>query len=240
MRYVDPTLPRYGTDPVLREVNRIMAGRIVIWGASGHALVVADIVRLSAMYEIVGFLDDIDPGRHNTKFHGIPILGGREQLDRLRESGVEYLIVGIGDCAARLKLAGVAREKGFSLATAIHPRATIAADVEIGPGTMVAAGAVINPGSRIGANVIINTSASVDHECVIEDGAHIGPGVNLGGNVTVGSGTWIGIGAKVQHRIVIGARSIVGAGAVVLHDVPEETVAFGVPAEVKRKIPVND
>ena len=217
-----------------------MAHKIVIWGASGHALVVADIVRLSKTYEIAGLLDDVEPDRHNTHFHGIPILGGREQLDRLRDSGVEHLIVGIGDCAARLKLAEIAREKGFSLATAIHPGAIVAAGVEIGPGTMIAAGAVINPGSKIGANVIINTSASVDHECVIEDGAHIGPGVNLGGNVTVGSGSWIGIGAKVRDGIVIGARSIVGAGAVVLRDVPEETVAFGVPAKVKRKIAPND
>jgi sugar O-acyltransferase (sialic acid O-acetyltransferase NeuD family) len=217
-----------------------MRRRIVIWGASGHAMVIADIVRLSAAYDIVGFLDDVEPGRQNTKFQGLPILGGREQLDKLRDSGVEFLIVGIGDCEARLRLAEVAREKEFSLGTAIHPRAIIAADVEIGPGTMVAAGAVINPGSRIGSNVIINTSASVDHECLIGDGAHVGPGVNLGGNVRVGSGSWIGIGATVRDGIVIGARSIVGAGALVLRDVPEETVAFGVPAEVKRKIATND
>lgn len=213
-----------------------MRRRIVIWGASGHAMVVADIIRLLATYEIVGFLDDVEPERQNTKFQGIPILGGREQLDKLRDSGVEFLIVGIGDCAARLELADIARGKGFSLATAIHPRAIIADDVEVGAGTMVAAGAVINPGSSIGSNVIINTCASVDHECLIADGAHVGPGVNLGGNVTVGSGSWIGIGAKVRDGIVIGARAIVGAGAVVLHDVPDETVAFGVPAKVQRKI----
>lgn len=203
-----------------------MAHRIVIWGASGHALVVADILRLSGMYEIVGLLDDADPRRDF-------VIGGREQLDRLRNDGVEWLIIGVGDCAARMKLAAVAVEKGFSLATAIHPRAIVAAGVEIGPGTVVAAGAVINPGSRIGANVIINTSASVDHECVIEDGAHVGPGVNLGGKVTVGSGSWIGIGATVKDGIVIGARSIVGAGAVVLRNVPDQTVVFGVPAKTQ-------
>lgn len=208
-----------------------MAHRIVIWGASGHALVVADVVRLEGKYEIAGFIDDVDPQRAN--FHGGPILGGREQLDRLRESGVEYLIVGVGDCAARLQLADIAREKGFTLASAIHPRATIADGVEIGDGTVVVAGAVINPGSSIGSNVIVNTCASVDHECVIEDGVHIGPGVNLGGNVLVGRGSWIGIGAKIKDGVSVGAGAIVGAGAVVLRDVPAKTLVFGVPATVQ-------
>ncbi len=215
-----------------------MAHRIVIWGASGHALVVADIVRLSTLYELVGFIDDLEPHRHNTTVHGIPILGGREQLETLHASGVEHLIVGIGDCAARLKLATVAQEHGFALATAIHPSANVAA-VEIGGGTVIVAGAIINPGSSIGSNVIINTGATVDHECVIDDGAHVGPGVNLGGNVRVGRGSWIGIGATIKDGVSIGAGAIVGAGAVVLRDVPAETVAFGVPAKVQRKIVVQ-
>ena len=54
-----------------------------------------------------------------------------------------------GDRAARLHSADVAREKGFTLARAVHPRATIADGVEIGDGTVVVAGAVINPGCSI-------------------------------------------------------------------------------------------
>jgi len=91
--------------------------RLVIWGASGHALVVADIVRLQGEFSVIGFLDDVNPVRHNTSFCGARVLGGREQLDLLRQAGVEYLIFGFGDCDARLTLSELVRSKGFRLAT---------------------------------------------------------------------------------------------------------------------------
>lgn len=208
---------------------------LVIWGASGHASVVADIVQLACTHEIAGFIEDGSPAT-NREFVEAFILGGRERLDSLLTTGVSELIVAIGDCAARTRLATMAREKGFTLAKAIHPKATIAGNVKVGAGTVIAAGAVVNPGATIGENVIINTSASVDHDCVIEDGAHIGPGCHLGGRVRIGRETWVGIGAVVRDGIVIGSRTTVGAGAVVVKDLPDGVLAYGVPARVIRKI----
>jgi sugar O-acyltransferase (sialic acid O-acetyltransferase NeuD family) len=212
------------------------ARKIILWGGGGHALVVADILRCQGGWEIVGFLDDADADRRGEAFGGATILGGREQLARLREQGVGHAIVAFGDCAARLELADVVRRHGFELATAVHPRSTVARDVSIGAGTVIAAGAILNPAARLGENVIINTAASVDHECVIEDGAHVSPGAHLGGRVRVGRAAWIGIGASVVPRITIGAGSIIGAGAVVIEDVPPGVVAYGVPARVRRGV----
>lgn len=144
---------------------------MVVWGAGGHARVVADILRELGRYRIVGFLDDLNPDRWGEEFCGASIVGGREALDRLRAAGVEHLVLGVGDCAARLALAAVASAKGFRMPSAVHPRAVVAGDVAIGTGSVVVAGAVLNPGVELGEQVIVNTCASVDHECVIEDGA---------------------------------------------------------------------
>ena len=217
----------------MRESSAMRAKKLVIWGAAGHAMVVADIIRLCGEYEVVGFLDD-GLGRRGSEFCGARVLGGREQLDALRDGGVTNIILAFGDCDARLNLSAVVRGKGYDLATAVHPRAVVAADAEIRSGTMVCAGAVINPGTRIGENVIINTSASIDHECLIGDAAHIGPGARLGGRVTIESAAWVGIGATLRDRVAVGARALIGAGAVVVGDVPAGVVAYGVPARVKR------
>lgn len=50
--------------------------------------------------------------------------------------------------------------------------------------------------------------------------------------VTVGAGVWMGAGAKVMDGVTIGADSIVGAGAVVRTEVPERSIAVGIPARV--------
>ena len=212
-----------------------MKPKLAIWGASGHAAVVADIVRAQGDYEVAAFLDNASPERAGAEFCGAPILEGSDRLDDLMRDGVEHLIFGFGDCEARLRLSESARRRGFTIATAVHPKAVVATNVSVGSGTVVVAGAVVNPGAQIGADVIVNTSASVDHDCVIGDGAHISPGAHLAGGVRVGRGSWIGIGATVVDGVRVGAGTTVGAGAVVLADIPDGVVAYGVPARVVRE-----
>ena len=64
---------------------------VVIWGASGHARVVADILRLNG-YSISGFLDDVNQEKHGTAFCDSQILGGHEKLAELRQKGVKLLL----------------------------------------------------------------------------------------------------------------------------------------------------
>ncbi|OQW92621.1 MAG: sugar acetyltransferase [Thiotrichaceae bacterium IS1] len=208
--------------------------KLIIWGASGHAKVVADIVRLEGKYEIEGFLDDINPESRMKEFCNVHILGGREQLEVLYNSGVRHLLFGFGNCRARLELAKFILAKGFTLPTAIHPKSIIARDVSIGAGTVIVAGVVVNSGTTISNNVILNTCSSIDHDCFIADGVHISPGAHLAGNVHVGQGTWIGIGTAIKEGVNIGINTIIGTGSVVLRDIPNNVVAYGSPAQIIR------
>ncbi len=221
----------------VRSVNILkkMKNKIAIWGASGHALVVSDIIRLLGEFDIAGYIDDANLGRMGGEFNGYPILGGKDELANLINNGVNSVIIAIGDCNVRANIAHYAESAGLKLATAIHPKAIIGTNVNIGAGSVVAAGAVINPNAEIGKNVIINTSAIVEHECIIGDGAHICPGVNLAGNVKIGNNSWVGIGSTIIENINIGHDVMIGAGSVVLRDIPNGSVAFGIPAAIRQK-----
>lgn len=52
--------------------------------------------------------------------------------------------------------------------------------------------------------------------------------------VTVGDGCWIGANTLILGGVTIGAGTIVAAGSVVAGDLPDNCLAAGVPAKVKR------
>ena len=213
--------------------------KLVIWGASGPALVVAEIVRLRNEYEIVGYLDNLNPQRKGTDFGGAKVLGGDEELDGLLAAGIRHMIFAFQNNQARLRLAGVAKAKGFQLITALHPTASVAGDVVIGAGTVVRAQSAIGPETRIGENCIIGYGAMISHSCTIGDGVHISSGVNVAGSTRIGRASWIAMGATVIDPVQVGQNSLVGAGAVVTRDIPDDVVAYGVPAKIVRRLDAN-
>lgn len=204
-----------------------MAGSVFVFGASGHAKVVIDILELTKGTRVAFVVDDATR-THGGTICGYPVIGGRDAL-LARRRKVKSGIIAIGDNAARARIAAWLAEQGFRAARAVHPAATIARDVEIGDGTAVMAGVVINRETRIGSHVIVNTGASVDHDCAIGDCAHIAPGCHLCGGVRIGAGAFLGAGTTVIPGVTIGAQAVVGAGSAVLQDIPDGARVAGSP-----------
>ena len=49
-------------------------------------------------------------------------------------------------------------------------------------------------------------------------------------------GAWIGAGVSILPGVTVGKYAIVGAGAIVTKDVPDYSVAVGVPAKVVKTL----
>lgn len=192
---------------------------VTLYGASGHGLVVADIVE-SMGGTVVAFIDDNAQG---TSFRGVPYCALADEI-------TSPIIITIGSNPVRRAI--TERYPHFRYAKAIASRALVSPSVSVGEGSVVMQGAILQAYVQIGKHTIINTGATIDHECVIGDFVHISPNSTLCGNVRVGEGAHIGAGAVVVQGISIGAGATVGAGAVVIRDVAAHTVVVGNPARV--------
>lgn len=206
---------------------------VVIYGASGHGKVIADIVEKSGK-TILAFVDDNET-LWEKSFCGYPVWRGGGHLFEYAKKETFSVIIGIGDNHRRWEIMKTMESAGICFGTAAHPSAQLGNDVNIGEGTVIMANSVINPGTRVGRHCIVNTAVTIDHDCIIGDFVHLSPGAHLGGSVQVDHSGWIGLGASIINNIYIGQHSIIGAGSVVIRNVEPYTVVAGNPAAFLRK-----
>lgn len=192
-----------------------------LFGASGHAKVIIDILKASG--QCVDALVDDNPAVNELLeykvFHG--------------KTDFSPIIVSIGDNLVRKK---VVDKLSSTFGIAIHPSAIISDTVLIDEGSVVMQGAIIQSDARVGKHCIINTAASVDHECIIEDFVHVSPHVTLCGNVHIGEGTWVGAGTTIIPGVKIGKWCVIGAGSVVTKDIPDNVLAVGNRCKIIKKL----
>ena len=188
-----------------------------LYGASGHAKVIIDIIKTQGGV-VEGLVDD---NPNLKELNGTPVLHDA--------TGLSPFIISIGNCKIRKM---IAERLDCAFTTIIHSTAIISSTAIIGEGTVVMQGAIVQTEVKIGKHCIINTKASIDHECVIGDYVHIAPGCTISGDVCVGEGTWVGVGSSVIQGVRFGNNCFIGAGCVIVKDIPDNSRAYGVPCKI--------
>ena len=92
----------------------------------------------------------------------------------------------------------------------------------------------VGPRLRIfhGSGIVINANSRIGADVVLRQGVCIGSRVPSGECPIVEDGAELGAGAIVLGNISLGRSARIGAGAVVLIDVPEGRAAAGNPAKL--------
>ena len=209
--------------------------RIFVYGAGGHGKVVADILLAKGDSEFAGFVDDREE-RWGTRVTEFPVLGDGHWLRQEASNSRIGIALGIGENRCRRLLAERCSRWGVEVLTLIHPAATVSQSAQLDRGTVVMAGAIVNPDARVGVGVIVNSGAVVEHDVEIGDYAHVAPNAAMAGAARLGAFSHLGLGAMVLPSVHIGCYTIVGAGAVVVKNLPDQVVATGVPARIRRQL----
>ena len=118
------------------------------------------------------------------------------------------------------------------VARAISQGAKMLTGIEIHPGATIGRGLVIDHGS----GVVIGETAEIGDNCTLYQGVTLGgTGKDVGKrHPTLGNNVMVGAGAKVLGPLTIGDNAKIAAGAVVLHEIPSDSTAVGIPARVVR------
>jgi len=200
----------------------------VLYGAGCQGRVCMEIAECNG-WKFTWVVDD------HAKIHqiyGVPIIQKMSIPGEI--SGEFEFVVAAGDNKVREQFAIHLSDFGGKPINLVHPFSQYSQKVLLGRGVVSMAGVIVNTNVSIGDYCVLNTSSSIDHDCVLGDYVNICPGAHLAGGVHVGKSSFLGTGCIVNPNVKIGKNCIIGSGAVVTTDIPDFSIAYGVPARIKR------
>ena len=104
-------------------------------------------------------------------------------------------------------------------------------DVFIGSHVNVACGTIDD--TVISDGVKISPSTHIGHNCLIEKNATVICS-NLFGSVQIGENSYI-TASTIKNQTTVGRRSLIGMGSVVTKPIPDNMIAYGIPAKIVKE-----
>lgn len=189
-----------------------MKPKLILIGGGGHCVSCIDVIEQGGVFEIAGIVDN---AISQATLLGYPILGGDEDLLRLRSS-YDHALVTVGQIKSptvRSRLYDKVRSLGFELPAIVSPRAYLSRHATIGAGTIIMHDALINARASIGKNCIVNTKALIEHDAQVEDNCHISTAAIINGASIIRSGTFMGSNAVTKECVKTHENDFIKAGS---------------------------
>ncbi len=204
-----------------------MAMRFLVIGVGGLAKEMTDLV-VALGHEVAAYYTE-EAAVILHPMEGVTI------INDIDDAQCDAALIAIGDTSARQRFSDELAGR-FKLPTLIHPTACVSSSARIGDGVLVMQNVVLNADADVGVGALLNVGCCVAHDCHVGAYSHLAPCTQMGGGSSVGTGVFCGTSAVVLPNVSVGSWSVCGAGAVVTSDIPERSLAIGVPARVVKSL----
>ena len=194
--------------------------RILILGASGFSLEVAEVVEQLPGFRVAGFVQSLWPERRGETIEGYPVY----YIDELPGLVADHRAVTGTGSPQRAAFVEQVERTGMRFATIVHPLATVSPRSKLGEGCVLLAGTVVGARAALGRHVILNRNSSVGHDTQLAEHVFLGPGATVAGSCRLGAGCFVGAGAVIRDHLTVGENCFVGAGAAVLNNAPPRVI----------------
>ena len=119
-------------------------------------------------------------------------------------------------------------------------------EIYIGEGTFLNTQVILN--ADLGGKIYISSNCIIGPRVIFRTANHNFENLNQSKrsqghtkkDIHIGANVWIGANVTVLPGVSIGKNSVIGAGAVVTKNIPDNCLAVGVPAEIKKRLRKSD
>lgn len=172
-----------------------MLKSLLILGAGGYGLAVAEAAELTQKWQEIIFVDDRWPATQQVE--GYTVISNVATLNQLALTNVEA-IVAVGNNELRQQWQQVLLKLGIKLATIVHPEAVVSTRAWIGNGVSIMAGCIVSRGVVIKDGVILNIGTLLDHDVTVESCSHLSVGVKVKSNIVIPANTYVAAGICID------------------------------------------
>ncbi len=205
---------------------------LIIFGAGDNASVARFYFENDSARKVAAFTVNKDYIK-DSSFDGLPLVDF-DQVSSQYPPDKYDLFVAVGYSQmnqVRAQKCKEAKAKGYTLASFISSKASIAPGVPVGENCFILEGNIVQAFARIGDHVTLWSGNLVAHHSTIGDNCFIACQAVISGRVTVGENCFIGNNATLRDHITIGSHCVIGAGALVVKDTQPHGVYIGHPAQ---------
>ena len=172
----------------------------IIFGAGTYGEVYLSYLE-EAGYNIMGFLDD-NKKLWDSKICGIKVLGGLNELQNLKNKGIQAVFCPLGNNKLRVEVLTLAKEYGLETPNYIHPSVNLSPNVQVSnEGVYILPNVTIMPKVQIDRYVMISVGANIVHHTKLFQGVFVSNGANIGASICVKEYAYIGMGATVMTGV---------------------------------------
>lgn len=213
--------------------------KLIIFGNTNYAEMICDYFEEYSEYEVCLFTVD-GKYKEGNEYYGKKIVDF-ENIENVYKPEDYDMFVAVGSSRlnkVREDICKRAMEKGYNLATFIHPNANVSTKVKVGKNTILMEFCRVLQRTEIGDGVVIWPNAIVSHNNTIKDYAYIVGSTN--GFCEIGENCFLASNATIADRVKVAKDNYIAMAAAVRKNTEENSVYDGNPARKNQHISAID
>lgn len=193
--------------------------KLIIFGNSAFAEIAHEYFEMDSSYEVVGFTVESSHLKANQS-RGLPVVPFENLEQHYDPSSHDIFVAVVYTQLNRLRarLAGMAKDKGYSLASYVSSRAFVWRNVQMGEHCFVFEDNTIQPFVKIGNNVVLWSGNHIGHHSTIQDDCFISSHVVISGFCNIGKSSFLGVNCTLADSVALGKDNWIGPSVTITRD----------------------